>query len=315
MTGLFVPVDHVVALGRAHLTPGALLADPAVMRQPQVELPNPHGGGRHGGIGWSLDEWDGQQVVSHSGDTIGQHAALWALPEFGTTVAVLINGGRSVEFQHHLVSELLHGLHGVRVPTPLAPPDRPVYVEVEPLTGVYERAGSRIHVTSRNGRLSLAMLDPTRSPSSTPREITSLLTAIWQDRAGPAEACAEVRGANDPGRSPSSTPRQVTGLLAAIWRNEAGTAQACAEVRDIMSRQVLQHRLVSGFPDGVRTAGKTGTDFAVRNEAGVVEYPDNKRYAVGVFLRTGSPATRQPLVDRAIGEAARAAVGHLRSQP
>ncbi len=63
----------------------------------------------------------------------------------------------------------------------------------------------------------------------------------------------------------------------------------------------------------MRIAGKTGTDFAVRNEAGVVQYPDGRRYAVAVFLRTMSPADRQPLADRAIGRAARAALDHLRT--
>ncbi|MFF0740274.1 serine hydrolase [Streptomyces sp. NPDC004111] len=121
-------------------------------------------------------------------------------------------------------------------------------------------------------------------------------------------------GVNDPARSPSSTPREVTALLAAIWQDAAGPAQACAEVRSIMGQQVWQHRLVSGFPEsGVRIAGKTGTDFAVRNEAGVVRYPDGKRYAVGVFLRSSSPADRQPRTDRAIGRAARTVVDHVRS--
>ncbi|MEU6282757.1 serine hydrolase domain-containing protein [Streptomyces sp. NPDC047028] len=70
----------VVAFGRAHLTPGVLLADPSAMRKPQVDLPNPYAGGRQWGIGWSLDDWDGHEVVSHTGDTIGQHAALWCCP-------------------------------------------------------------------------------------------------------------------------------------------------------------------------------------------------------------------------------------------
>ncbi|MCX5388172.1 serine hydrolase [Streptomyces sp. NBC_00083] len=117
---------------------------------------------------------------------------------------------------------------------------------------------------------------------------------------------------NDPGVAPSSTPSGVTALLAAIWRDEAGPSGACAEVRSLMSRQVWQHRLVSGFPGTVRTAGKTGTDFAIRNEAGVVEYPDGGRYAVGVFLRTPVPDVRQPRADRVIGEAAKLAVDHLR---
>ncbi len=65
-------------------------------------------------------------------------------------------------------------------------------------------------------------------------------------------------GACDPARSPSSTPREVTALLAAVWRDEAGPALACAEVRDLMEQQVWQHRLVSGFPEpSVRIAGKS----------------------------------------------------------
>ncbi|MFG2623013.1 serine hydrolase [Streptomyces sp. NPDC048507] len=144
-------------------------------------------------------------------------------------------------------------------------------------------------------------LDPARS-------LDDQLAGIPQER-------LLALGANDPARSPSSTPRRVTALLAAIWHDAAGPAPACAEVRDIMRRQVWQHRLASGFPDGGAVAGKTGTEFAVRNEAGVVEFADGTRYAVGVFLRTSSAATRQPRVDRAIGRAARIAVDHLRSRP
>ncbi|MFE4860024.1 serine hydrolase [Streptomyces sp. NPDC056670] len=139
-------------------------------------------------------------------------------------------------------------------------------------------------------------------------------SSIDDQLAGITDERLMALGVNDPARSPSSTPREVTALLAAIWRDEAGPAEACAEVRSIMRQQVWQHRLVAGFPEsGTRIAGKTGTDFAVRNEAGVVEHPDGKRYAVGVFLRTSSPAGRQPLADRAIGKAARAVIDHLRS--
>ncbi|MEV0528841.1 serine hydrolase [Streptomyces sp. NPDC050439] len=143
----------VVAFGRAHLTPGALLAEPAAMREPQVDLPNPHDGGRQWGIGWCLDEWDGQPVASHTGDTIGQHAALWVLPGLETVVAVLINGGHSAEFQHRLISELLAELHAMRVPAPPTPPEVPVHVDVEAFTGTYERAGSTIEITSHQGGL------------------------------------------------------------------------------------------------------------------------------------------------------------------
>jgi beta-lactamase class A len=123
----------------------------------------------------------------------------------------------------------------------------------------------------------LAMLDPTRSASSTPREITSLLTAIWRDRAGPADACAEVR--------------------------------------ELMSHQLSTHRLIAAFDDDVRVAAKNGSLWGVLNEAAVVEYPDGGRYAVAVFLRTPDLGGRNPAADAAIGRAARTAVDHLRRVP
>ena len=63
----------------------------------------------------------------------------------------------------------------------------------------------------------------------------------------------------------------------------------------------------------VRIAAKTGTLPAVRNEAGVLTYPDGHRYAVAVFTHAESLAERQPAVDAAIGRTARLAVDHLRS--
>ncbi|MFZ0215067.1 MAG: serine hydrolase [Candidatus Dormiibacterota bacterium] len=124
----------------------------------------------------------------------------------------------------------------------------------------------------------------------------------------------QVRGLSvlDSARTSATTPRDITGLLAAIWRDEAGPAAACAEVRSIMARQIWPHRLSSGFPDPVKIAGKTGTLPSLRNEAGVVTYPDGGRYAVGVFTRADDLAQRQPAIDAAIGSAARMAVEALR---
>ncbi|SEN27871.1 serine hydrolase [Nonomuraea pusilla] len=117
----------------------------------------------------------------------------------------------------------------------------------------------------------------------------------------------------DPERTTSATPRETTTLLSMIWRDEAGPAEACAEVRAIMSRQVWPHRLASGFGDEVKVSGKTGTLWGVRNEAAVVEYPDGKRYAVAVFVRTAALGFRHPAADAAIGRAARVAVDRLRA--
>ena len=108
-------------------------------------------------------------------------------------------------------------------------------------------------------------------------------------------------------------PREVTTLLDAIWTDRAAGPTACEQVRVIMADQIWPHRLTSGFDAEVRIAAKTGTLPAVRNEAGVLTYPDGHRYAVAVFTHAESLAERQPAVDTAIGRTARLAVDHLRS--
>jgi beta-lactamase class A len=117
----------------------------------------------------------------------------------------------------------------------------------------------------------------------------------------------------DPARTTASTPREITALLQAIWTDRAAPPEACASVRAIMAQQVWPHRLASGFPSDVQLAAKTGTLPAVRNEAGVVTYPDGQRYAVAVFTRAHSLDERQPAVDAAIGRAGRLAVDALRA--
>ncbi|WP_093796958.1 serine hydrolase [Streptomyces sp. Wb2n-11] len=116
----------------------------------------------------------------------------------------------------------------------------------------------------------------------------------------------------DPSRTNASTPREITRLLRLVWRDEAGPPDACAQVRELMARQVFRHRLVSGFPDEVTIAAKTGTLPGLHMEAGVVRYPDGSRYAVSVFARTRELAASRPAVDAAIGAAARIAVDFLR---
>ena len=117
----------------------------------------------------------------------------------------------------------------------------------------------------------------------------------------------------DPLQTSASTPRDVARMLEPLWTDVAAPAEISETVRGIMSRQVWPHRLSSGFPDGVTIAAKTGTVPTWRNEAGVVTYPDGRRYVVTVFTRANRLDDRQPAVDASIGRAAFAAVEHLRS--
>jgi beta-lactamase class A len=110
-----------------------------------------------------------------------------------------------------------------------------------------------------------------------------------------------------------STPREMARLLELIWTDEAGPPAACAFVRRIMEQQVWPHRLRAGFPGSVRTSGKTGTLPFIRNEAGVVEHPDGRRYAAAVFTVAATPDLQNPDADRVIGTIARIAVDALRA--
>jgi beta-lactamase class A len=116
----------------------------------------------------------------------------------------------------------------------------------------------------------------------------------------------------DPHRTSRSTPREMTRLLALIWRDEVAPPAECAAMRRLFGLQVWPHRLSSGFPyDDVVVSGKTGTLPTIRNEVGVVEYPDGHRYAVAVFTRS-LPIAVLPQADAVIGTAARLAVEWLR---
>jgi beta-lactamase class A len=153
-----------------------------------------------------------------------------------------------------------------------------------------------------NVRSLLAELGLTRTTViGAPRD---LLRTIMEDT-----SAGHPLRALDPVRTSATTPREMTGLLAAIWRDPGAGAQ----VREWLSAQVSWHRLTAGFPPEVAVAAKTGTMPGIRNEIGVATYPDGAEYAIAVFTAGGAETLRRPDIDRAIGDAARAAVDQLRS--
>jgi beta-lactamase class A len=164
------------------------------------------------------------------------------------------------------------------------------------------------------------------SGTAVPQNCREVLATIGEDlgvsyddderelAAVPVERLLDLR-ALSPEDTCRTTPEEITQLLALIWRDEAAPAEACALVRDWMGHQIWPHRLTSGFPgDDIKVSGKTGTLPLVRNEVGVVEYPDGGRYAVGVFTRAGDPASNAPHLDALIGWAAAQAVAQLRDE-
>lgn len=148
-----------------------------------------------------------------------------------------------------------------------------------------------------------------------------LLSTLVEDAGGiekigpslTAEQIAACRSLNAP-QTNRTTPRDAATLLRLIWTDQAGPPEACAEVRRIMGLQVWPHRLSSAFGDGIKVSGKTGTLIGIRNEIGVVEYPDGGRYAAAVFVTTKDLAWHKPEADSVIGKVARFAIDELRGE-
>lgn len=128
-----------------------------------------------------------------------------------------------------------------------------------------------------------------------------------------AEQVAKIRSLNAP-QTNRTTPRDAANLLRLIWTDQAASPEACAEVRRVMGLQVWPHRLSSAFGDGIKVSGKTGTLIGIKNEIGVIEYPDGGRYAAAVFVTTAELTMHQPAADAVIGTIARLAIDDLRGE-
>jgi beta-lactamase class A len=124
----------------------------------------------------------------------------------------------------------------------------------------------------------------------------------------------ERSAALDPTRGSRTTAADTVRLLQAIWIDTAATPTACARVRWAMAQQLTRHRIASGFGPQVAVAAKSGGLMGiVRNEAGVVSFPDGQQYAVAVFTRRAPGLTTDPArVDAGIGRIAHILIDHLR---
>src|SRR5215471_4163365 len=147
--------------------------------------------------------------------------------------------------------------------------------------------------------------------------------AIWEWAVQPHSEDDEARltvrmaaaNALIPSRTTRTTPREMAALLRLIWSDDAGPPQACERVRQLMGRQLTKHRLAAAFLPPARVAAKSGSLIGVvRNEVGVIEYPDGRGYAAAVFTQAHHPWRNEAAINAAIGAAAAAAVKMLCSQ-
>jgi beta-lactamase class A len=118
----------------------------------------------------------------------------------------------------------------------------------------------------------------------------------------------------DPARATRSTARDMTIFLAAVWGDEAAPPEACKALRQLMAQQVTQ-RLAPAVPDGGGLAAKSGGLFGrVRNEVGVISYPDGAHYAVAVFTRAHRPFIATAAINAQMASGVDAAIQALRGR-
>jgi beta-lactamase class A len=117
-----------------------------------------------------------------------------------------------------------------------------------------------------------------------------------------------------PARCFPTTPTETASLLSLIWRDQAAPPGACAQLRAMMATQLTRHRLASAFTREASVAAKSGSlGGVIRNEAGVIEMPDGRRYAAAVFTRAAAPWINENKINAAIGRAAAHAIEQLQS--
>jgi len=147
---LAMTARDLVTYGRMHLDGGVaadgtrVLSEQSVraMQERQVELPELGVMGDAWGLGWEIFDWDGGPVIGHDGGTIGQNAFLRMVPSAGVAVAVLTNGGQTVDAFQAITSKVLKALADVTMPALPALPETPVAVDVERILGTYSSSVS-----------------------------------------------------------------------------------------------------------------------------------------------------------------------------
>ncbi|MFC7623193.1 serine hydrolase domain-containing protein [Microlunatus sp. GCM10028923] len=124
------------------------------MQVPHADVPSAGGFDAHWGLGWTIEDWPGGQVLGHDGGTIGQSAYLRMAPEHGVAVALLTNGGRPDKLYRALFGQVFQELAGFGLPLPPGPPEHPDPVDPHRFVGRYESRTTMIDIEAdANGDL------------------------------------------------------------------------------------------------------------------------------------------------------------------
>ncbi|MET9633224.1 serine hydrolase domain-containing protein [Lentzea sp. NPDC006480] len=154
---LSMSASDLLKFARMHMNKQTEVLSPAAieaMQQVQVQVPDLALMGDSWGLGWELFHYPQATVIGHDGGTIGQNAFLRLVPEQGVAVALLTNGGRTIDLYEEIFRHVLKELAGVDMPGMPVPAEEPEPVDGSRFTGVYvSSVGERIVTQDEDGRI------------------------------------------------------------------------------------------------------------------------------------------------------------------
>jgi CubicO group peptidase (beta-lactamase class C family) len=158
----------VLRFVQPHLTGAApQLLEPSLvsaMQEEQVQLVDDLLG-HAWGLGWILDRWGEIDVIGHDGNSIGQNAFMRVAPGERFGFCLQTNVGSALL----LYRELASWLFGERFGAGIGPNPDPEVIDEKTVadparyTGVYQREGLRLEVTSDDSSHLLATVEPTHA--------------------------------------------------------------------------------------------------------------------------------------------------------
>jgi beta-lactamase class A len=82
-----------------------------------------------------------------------------------------------------------------------------------------------------------------------------------------------------------TTPDEMLALLIRLAGNEIGDEAVSKDILHILAGQFYRDAIPRLLPEDWKYRGKTGAVDAVRNDVGIVEMPDGRRYALALFCQ------------------------------